>query len=938
MKSTFESALAVAQMLVGNLLHARRGQALSRELLLEQAKAAITALQATDVDPELLAAELGKRFDIFVRPASILLDTEEPHEQWVTSTLKQEWRFWRRCEQYLLTRLPEPVVRGIDEETDRILGLLGNPAASGRWDRRGLVVGDVQFGKTSNYSALACKAADAGYKVIVVLAGMHESLRMQTQIRLDEAFLGFKTDQSQALAGAGLYDPSLQAVAATARSQRGDFNKIVAGQLSVPLDIGPPILLVVKKNARMLRNLHSWLERFARSTDAAGQHVIRDAPALVIDDESDNASVDTAEQAFDKDEKPDLLHQPTAINGLIRQILKTFDKRSYVGYTATPFANIFIHRASETTEAAKDLFPKHFIVNLHAPSNYFGPIQAFGSEDDSEEVSTATALVRIIDRDPNDQKELDEWLPTPHKQHHEPVLQSEDSFPHSLRHAILSFIIACAVRKLRGQATEHNSMLVHVTRYTKVQARIFDQINEALIRIRRRLRFGDQSAVQTVRGELHKLWVEDFVPTTERLREAEFADAGELPDWAAVEAILPDVAAGIKVKQINGQAQDVLDYDSHSETGIDVIVVGGDKLSRGLTLYGLTVSYFTRQTDMYDTLLQMGRWFGYRSGYLDLCRLYTTGALNSAFEHIAFASDELRREFDYMQTISKTPEDFGLKVLAHPVLKVTAANKRRHARDIVLYASYAGIVSETKSFSLEPGVLSENRLTLDRFVRALRKNSGDERGPSYLEGGKRREYAHDWLWQGISFEKVGEFLRNYHTEPSARRASSKLWLKYIEKQIAENGELSVWNIALLDGDMEPSCSIGGLDVRPTRRQRDKDIAGQLEGYHTKRLVTTRDVGIDMPLEPWEWALGYDKKVSPDRNSNEPTSSALCLARKQFSIAPLLMLYLPQPNDYPQNFEPVVGAAIAFPGSEKAASIPIRYTVNSVYDDELDEVA
>lgn len=480
-------------------------------------------------------------------------------------------------------------------------------------------------------------------------------------------------------------------------------------------------------------------------------------------------------------------------------------------------------------------------------------------------------------------------------------------------------------------------MLVHVTRYTKVQAQVFDQINEALIKIRRRLRFGDQGAPQTVRDELHQLWVEDFVPTTKQLKDGEFQDAGELPEWSAVEAILPDVAAGIKVKQINGQAQDVLDYDSYRETGIDVIVVGGDKLSRGLTLYGLTVSYFTRQTDMYDTLLQMGRWFGYRPGYLDLCRLYTTGALNGAFEHIATASDELRREFDYMATIGQTPQDFGLKVLAHPVLKVTAANKRRHARDILLYATYAGIVSETKSFSLEADVLSSNRLTLDRFVGALRTDHGEGDAPSYQAGTRTRAYKNDRLWRAVPFEKLEVFLRGYHTEASARRANSRLWLKYVEKQIADSGELSVWNVALLDGDINHDYQIGGLDVRPTRRRPDKTIIG-LEGYHTKRLVTTRDVGIDMPFEAWDWALDYDKKVSPDRDSKEPTSSALCLARKEFAIAPLLMLYLPQPENYPLEADPVVGAAIAFPGSDKATSIPIRYTVNSVYDVDLDEAA
>lgn len=913
-----ETVLSVTQMLIGSLIRSRKVEALTREIIRQQVIAAVGLVSTKDLDVELLTNELVRRFDVFVQQAAILVEKDD-HQPWIRGIDRSGWKFWNRCETYLLSSLPEPVVRRVDEDTDRILELLGNPERKEQWDRRGLVVGDVQSGKTANYAALACKAADAGYRIIIVLAGIHESLRMQTQIRMDEAFLGFRTDNTRALTGVGLFDPSVTALAATARSQKGDFNKIVAGQLVVPEDIGFPILLVVKKNVNMLRNLHAWLEKVAKNVDASGRRIILNAPALIIDDESDNASVDTGEQSFASDDKPDLLHKPTAINGLIRKILRVFEHKSYVGYTATPFANIFIHHEAETTEAEKDLFPKNFVVNLHAPSNYFGPLRAFGLESENDQSEPAAKLVRLIDRSPQDASALAAWIPTKHKQAIDP-----GPMPNTLREAILSFILACTVRKLRGQVTEHNSMLVHVTRFTRIQNAICEQIDDALLRIKRRLRFGDEGVSDSIKSELRRLWLNDFVPTTASLRAEEQPDAGELPAWERVEQMLADVAAGIRVKQINGLAQDVLDYDSFRETGIDVIAVGGDKLSRGLTLFGLTVSYFARQTDMYDTLLQMGRWFGYRTGYMDVCRLYTTANLNEAFTHIALASDELRRDFDYMVQIGAQPSDYGLKVQSHPVLSPTSSNKRRHARDVVVYQSYAGGISESKSFSLKQSILVQNKIAADRLVETIER---DFDGQSGLD--PERPYEGSRLWCDVPWLTVEAFLMAYQSEKTSSRARSDLWLSYVRQQIVMSEELTRWNVAVIGGDLDPPRKLGNLTFKPRKRERDEDVQ-QGDGYRIKRLVTTRDAGIDFSADAWRAAMQLDpvNRVS-GAPRKEPTAHAICSVRQALSINPLLMIYLPEPAGYAEN-TPVVGVAISFPGSDRAVKERRVYTVNTVY--------
>jgi hypothetical protein len=367
-----------------------------------------------------------------------------------------------------------------------------------------------------------------------------------------------------------------------------------------------------------------------------------------------------------------------------------------------------------------------------------------------------------------------------------------------------------------------------------------------------------------------------------------------------------------------------LDYDSFRETGIDVIAVGGDKLSRGLTLFGLTVSYFARQTDMYDTLLQMGRWFGYRTGYMDVCRLYTTENLNEAFTHIALASDELRRDFDYMVQIGAQPSDYGLKVQSHPVLSPTSSNKRRHARDVVVYQSYAGGISESKSFSLRQSVLDQNKIAADRLVETIER---DFEGRSGVDPG--RPYDGSRLWSDIPWPVVETFLMDYQSEKTSSRARSDLWLGYVRQQIALSGELTRWNVAVIGGDLEPPRRLGNLSFKPRKRERDGDVQ-QGDGYRIKRLVTTRDAGIDFSAHAWGAAMRLDpvNRVSGTARK-EPTAHAICSARQKLSLNPLLMVYLPEPTGYAETV-PVVGVAISFPGSDRAVRQELVYTVNTVY--------
>ena len=362
----------------------------------------------------------------------------------------------------------------------------------------------------------------------------------------------------------------------------------------------------------------------------------------MIDDEADHASVDTGERVIDADGRPDEDHQPTAINRLIRRVLHAFARSAYVGYTATPFANIFIHERGATKQEGPDLFPAAFIVNLAAPSDYVGSAKMFGG---SGETIDALDLVRTID-DYSGAHGIG-WMPLRHKNGHVPRYLGGDRLPPSLNEAIDAFILACTARRARGQTGEHSSMLIHVTRFTSVQKHVHRQVEARVRFIRQRLtrRIGTDRMIE----RLKSLWERDFQRVTASALNVEASTTSEeVSGWQDILPLIPDVVTDIEVKTINGTAKDALDYAEREKTGLTVIAIGGDKLSRGLTLEGLCVSYFLRASRMYDTLMQMGRWFGYRQGYVDLCRLYTTRDLADWFRHITEAADDLREEFDHM--------------------------------------------------------------------------------------------------------------------------------------------------------------------------------------------------------------------------------------------------------------------------------------------------
>ena len=289
-----------------------------------------------------------------------------------------EWQFWDRYRRYLedARLMPLPAVQYLDEATDRVLGLLDSPDRDGMWRRFGLVAAPVQSGKADNYIGLACKAADVGYKLIVVLASNLNLMRRQTQMRVDEGFLGFDTqcpqrhDQEQFRIGAGGLPgaPRLKVISLTTSDEDGDFGRQVAGSANILIG-DYPVVLVIKKNPRILEYVRKWVAELEGQQVLGGKKIIRGFPALVIDAEADNATPNVATV----DEEPKL----TRTNAAIRHLLKSFEKCAYVGYTTAPFANIYVN-PDVGPDNYGGIFPGDFIVSLGAPLGYFGPERLLG--------------------------------------------------------------------------------------------------------------------------------------------------------------------------------------------------------------------------------------------------------------------------------------------------------------------------------------------------------------------------------------------------------------------------------------------------------------------------------------------------------------------------------------------------------------------------------
>lgn len=797
---------------------------------------------------------------------SLVNVSSEHDDQWADKLKDVTWTYSNAYKEFLREDHWAPqMIQSLSDVTTRILSLLEDPRSEGtRWSRRGLVIGHVQSGKTANYTGLIARAADAGYKFIVVIAGIHNNLRKQTQQRIEEAFIGRSSDpNNRRVIGVGLSMENYPHPA-TLTTVNDDFNNSTAARSGWKInDFSKPIILIIKKNVTTLKALFNWLKAM-NATDATGNDQISDVPMLLIDDEADNASINTNSPNLD----------PTKTNSMIRRILGLFAKSCYVGYTATPFANIFINPDAYDKKAREELFPRDFIYCLDAPTSYLGAEKVFLNE------TTSKLFVRPID-------DCEDFIPFLHKQDH-----ANSSLPPSLHRALDEFIVARAIRNSRGQANKHCSMMVNVSRFVSVQKTVRDLLSLRVENIR-------EAVLSNYKMPEDFSSKNQYMQGLKRVFEEEYSKNDVA--WETVKSELAGVFDNLRLFVINSDSDEVLDYGIYKKNGLGLtaIAVGGLSLSRGLTIEGLTISYMYRNTSMYDTLMQMGRWFGYRPGFEDLCRVHLSHDSINWYSHIAEASEELVQQVKRMRRDGLSPRDFGLYVRSHPdSLLITAPNKMGTAQRVVMDQSFCGRL-------LESYIVSTDRSVNDRNFKLI---------SSYWEGGfggKASEKKEKGIFfRDVSTDIVIDFLQKFECHADFSKQKQAV-LDYIERISSKHPTSDVILIS-------PPRGSGGKKPFTLRNQIRAVGNGQPNGTAwrlTKDRVSSRgDEKIGLSDDDCREA----ERIAREDNESGAVSDA---HYRMVRDKPLLMIHSLEPRDKLER-EKVAAFGISFPYGDYSTTVEV----------------
>ena len=650
-------------------------------------------------------------------------------------------------------------IDSLDQQSNTVVSSLAPPKSNKPTSIKGLVIGNVQSGKTANFSAAIAKASDEGYKLVIVLSGMHNNLRLQTEKRLRREL----TDPHNSISSYNL----------TGMDENGDFKSTTISPNSILSAKEKLSLIVMKKNSSPLNKFLDWIKK-------ADENIVKNCPVLIIDDEADQASINNSKNSV------------TKINKQIREIISYFEGLticSYVGYTATPFANILINAKEDS-----DLFPKDFIVSLSAPSQYMGAEKLFGRDSiDQDGGKSGYNLIRTIK--PEDKIERDDsTIP--------------DAPPPSLVRAIDSFFLAAGERVHRGHIEKHITMLIHTSHLRDQHEKVCQIVRNYVNQSKAKLVNNDEDYL----NELKLLWQNDFMEVS----KLDFDDIKIGSFDETIEGVKFFVDSLQPIIKENSESEYRLNFNHGKIWGI---IIGGNTLSRGLTVEGLTVSYFHRETSGYDTLLQMGRWFGYRPKYVDLVRIYVTQEMESNFFHLATVEQELREDVLRMQDNGERPIDFALKIRDHDQLTIT--NKRVLKQNARLASnSFSGSKLQASYVFLDNQEVNQNNDTVVRnFIEKFENADLRKRV-------ENQTYSRCLLYRGVTSDDICDFLQSYNFSNKDKKFSEGLVQNYI-RNLADKGELSDWSFAVMSKNkMEENkiydfgiddCKVVSLDRKHAKR-------------------------------------------------------------------------------------------------------------------------
>lgn len=952
----YTTFLSIAEQLIS--LKEKEGKTISYEDIAPYIDrvSMLSGLKLDDEDRDKIFTEIEYKFKIKHTDGEAIFDDYDNIQEWYNNQDVKDPFFWNRYRQYLIEKSSIDIksINLMDMKTlPDLLNCLGNPKEEfeGKRLRKGLIIGDVQSGKTATYIGMITKAADAGYKVVILLAGITESLRKQTQERVDEGIVGFTKKKIgkeivSGKVGVGKDNQPMRATSFT--SCVSDF-VANADKIATTLEAHKSLVLfVIKKNVSVLQKLFNWLKDY--NLDPVKGYV--DQPMLLIDDEADNASVNTRKDETD----------PTKTNKLIRNICNLFKNTTYVGFTATPFANVFIDPDSVDSMKQADLFPEHFIYILPTPSTYIGADKIF--YDNGIYHSNLRYIDDIDEPDYDSQEYIDAKKYDPESLNVGPfyykhLKEWHGILPTSLHDAILCYFMANAVRDLRGDIEAPRSMLINMSRFVKVQRYIKEYVDGERSNFLAKVRYDfnddkEHNKKQPLYKELESLWKKHFL----NVQDISFDRV--VNKEALISAVDP-----IKVMVVNGgKSSGKLDYRLNK--GLRVIAVGGLALSRGLTLEGLLVSYFYRNTSTFDVLMQMGRWFGYRPRYSDIFQIWISRLSADWYEEVAKASQELKDDIKEMFEQRLTPKDFGIKVRDYcDDLQITASNKMRNSFTWYQLTYYGDIV-DTPYVSRNIQQNKDNWQAVNNFTASLFANGYDFRladqrdnAPKDVnsENDKSRYFADvpkDEIISFLSKIKCSLVNMNFNTEE-------------IIKFLTDPDTIGVdkWDVVFEGGDGNQFYNIPGLEKIRCPKRSIYPNANVIQISSRRRLIGTREGKFTLSTQQIAEA---EKKQRESWNENPKNKNGLSIPVKAYfqflpERKPVLIIMLIQTKDEDNNEksitesektkfkkfveelgdDPLIAFAIGFPGCKDPGAIK-HYKANKVFyeknmidePDELDD--
>ena len=774
-----------------------------------------------------------EQFEIFGKPTSIIVPPviipgENDNNYELDTSYGSAWSSYKR--NLVQKGFDEDAINMIQMSSHRILNkLLKDTTLCG--PTKGLVIGNVQSGKTANMAALMAMAADEGWNLFIVLSGTIENLRIQTQERLIE---DLNSATNVAWTSIDNVSTSGSFVHALSKLSLGDNNK-------------QRYLMVCLKNSTRLKNLLTWLRKDSKSRSKL--------KILFIDDEADQAGVNAARILKDKKPSDDVVER-TKINQSIAYLLTNkdadgnvvetpFKSLNYVAYTATPYANVLNEKPGP-----ESIYPESFVSCLGVSKSYFGPQIIFGLP--GHDVDSLNIINNIEEEEVIKIKNISKGI--------------ESKMPAELEKAILWFYCCYAIRRYY-RAYKPVSMLIHTSQKQVDHENIANIIKNWIVNI---------NPIDFIK-KCEKVYKEQTAKFALNEFNNSYSDysGGKVKDYPLFKEISNDILEifnhGMNSIKIDEEGEPkfsqgvnlCIDNCSHSfvENGDEhirliypdskkklnyttgFIVVGGATLSRGLTIEGLVSTYFLRTVKQADTLMQMGRWFGYRKGYELLPRIWLTSKTKEQFEFLSLLDYELRQEMKYMEENGIKPSLVGIKVRNHPrrsFLEITSKNKKKAAE--VVDIDFGGIATQTTVFYEKEEIIKSNYEQTINFIENLGMDIGD-----YNNHYKSKNSL---IWKNIGNEQVLEYLENMKfPKNDVTFLDIKLFKEWYSRLIEEN-QLENWNIVVAVNEKDKECenfeTVKGMKVHKVNRSKKKKE--NADGYiRIGALRAIKDVYMDIDI-------------------------------------------------------------------------------------------